>query len=126
MDKDKFERGMQVRRDMYGPARADDEFAATTDFNRPLQEMITTWCFGEVWTRPAITRRERSMITIAMMIALNRPGALQVHVEGGLKNGVSKDDLREVMLTAAVYCGVAAANDATRIAGEVLKKEGQN
>jgi len=119
-----FERGMQIRRDMYGPARADDELAAATDFNRPLQEMVTRYCFGEVWDRPGLSRKIRSMLTVAMVVALNRPGALKIHLEGALSNGVTKEEIREIMLHAAIYCGIPAAADGTRIAAEVLKAAG--
>lgn len=119
-----FERGMQVRRDMYGAERADNELAAATDFNRPLQEMVTRYCFGDVWSRPGLSRKTRSMLTIAMVLAANRPGALKIHIAGALANGVTKEELREIMLHAAIYCGIPAAVDGTMTAMDVLKAAG--
>ncbi|HWL46705.1 MAG TPA: carboxymuconolactone decarboxylase family protein [Sphingomonadaceae bacterium] len=124
MSDDLFQRGMQVRRDMYGPARADDELAAATDFNRPLQELITRYCFGELWDREPLDRKTRSMLTIALCIALNRQGALRAHVEGGLANGVTKAEMREIILHCAIYCGVPAAAEANAVAQAILRDAG--
>jgi 4-carboxymuconolactone decarboxylase len=124
MTDDTFARGMQIRRDMYGEERADKEWAATTDFNRPMQDLVTRYCFGEIWDRPGLSRKIRSMLTVAMAVALNRPGAVKIHVAGALANGVTKEELREIMLHAAIYCGIPAGVDGTAAAAEVLKAAG--
>lgn len=124
MTNDAFARGMQIRREMYGPDRADKELAAATDFNRPLQELVTSYCFGEIWDRPGLSRKTRSMLTVAMMVALNRMGAVKVHVVGALANGVTKEEIREIMLHAAIYCGVPAGVDGTAAAMEAIKAAG--
>ena len=123
MDQKLFDRGMQIRRNMYG-TRADEELAQATDFTRPLHALVTTYCFGEIWDRPGLSHKTRSMLTVAMLIALNRQGPLQAHVDNALNNGVTKDELMEIILHAAVYCGVPAAADATRSAVEVFKRRG--
>ena len=122
MDDKTFEKGMQIRRDMYGPSRSDEEWAKATDFERPLQEMVTSYCFGEVWARPGLSLKLRSMLTIAMTIALGRQGALRNHVVGAIGNGVTRDEIREIILHSAVYCGIPAAADATRTAMEAFKE----
>lgn len=124
MDKDIFERGMQIRREMMGAEQANNEVNNASDFDRPLQELVTSYCFGEVWGRPHFDRKTRSMLTVAMLMAMNRLGPLKMHVKGALTNGATKDDIREIILHGAIYCGVAAANEATRVAKEAFREAG--
>jgi 4-carboxymuconolactone decarboxylase len=119
-----FEAGMSVRRDMFGPALSDKVIESATDFNRTLQELVTRYCFGEVWTRPLLDRRTRSMLTMALLVALGKPTQLKGHVRGAIKNGVTKDEIREVLLHSMIYCGVPAGVDGFIHATEVLKELG--
>lgn len=120
MATDKYAAGLKVRREVLGNAYVDKALSEADDFTQPLQEMVTENAWGTVWTRDGLARRERSMITVSMLIALNRPHELKIHLRGALTNGVSKQELREIMLQAAVYCGMPAAVDAFRVAKEVF------
>ncbi|HTR48608.1 MAG TPA: EthD family reductase [Verrucomicrobiae bacterium] len=119
-----FSSGLQIRRDMFGVANADQVFEKATDFNRTLQELVTRYCFGEVWTRSLLDRRTRSMLTMALLVALNRPNQLKGHVRGAIKNGVTKDEIREVLLHSMIYAGVPAGVDSFNHATDVLKELG--
>lgn len=121
---DRFAAGLATRREVLGAEYVDAALARADDFTRPLQELVTGWCWGEVWNRPGLDRRTRSLLNLAMLTALNRPHELKLHVRGALRNGVTPDEIREVLLQAAIYCGVPAAMDATRSAHEVLRAEG--
>jgi len=121
---DTFSAGLEIRRDMFGPAGSDQVLTSATDFTRPLQEMVTRYCFGEVWTRSLLDRKTRSMLTMALLVALNRPNQLRGHVRGAVKNGVSKDEIREVLLHSMIYAGVPAGVDSFNHATEVLKELG--
>jgi len=123
-NKDTFLAGLQIRRDMFGLANADQVFEKATDFNRTLQELVTRYCFGEVWTRSLLDRRTRSMLTMALLVALNRPNQLKGHVRGAIKNGVTKEEIREVLLHSMIYAGVPAGVDSFNHATEVLKELG--
>jgi 4-carboxymuconolactone decarboxylase len=124
MASDLFERGMQIRREIFGPERADLEWERASEIERPLQELVTSYCFGQVWDRPGLSRKVRSMLTVAMLTALNRQGPLKVHVRGALNNGASKEEIAEIILHAAIYCGIPAAADATRVAMEAFREAG--
>ena len=115
-----FERGLALRRHMFGPGGADKQLEAATDFTRPLQEIVTRSCFGEIWHRPVLDHKMRSIITIAMVAALGKPNQVKVHVTGALANGVSREEIREVLLQAMVYGGVPAAVEAFGAAAEAL------
>lgn len=119
-----FTRGLALRRHMFGPAGAEQQVEAATDFTRPLQEWVTRQCFGEAWHRPALDRRTRSMMTLSMLIALGREQEIKVHVRGAIANGVNKDEIRELMMHSIIYCGVPLAVGAFRAAVEVLKELG--
>jgi 4-carboxymuconolactone decarboxylase len=123
-NQDTFSAGLQIRRDMFGPANSDQVLESATDFTRPLQELVTRYCFGEVWTRSRLDRKTRSMLTMALLVALNRPNQLRGHVRGAVKNGVSKDEIREVLLHSMIYAGVPAGVDSFNHATEVLKELG--
>jgi 4-carboxymuconolactone decarboxylase len=124
MNKERFDKGLAVRREVLGPEYVDRALAAADDFTRPLQELVTEYCWGEIWTQPDLPRRTRSLINLAMISALNRPHELQLHVRGALRNGCSKEEIRAVLLQVAIYCGVPASIDAFRVATAVLKEEG--
>lgn len=114
------EKGMQIRRDVLGDEHVDRAAAATTDFNADFQDFITRYAWADVWSRPGLDRRMRSMITITALVALGRDDELEMHVRAALRNGVTPEELKEVLLHCAVYCGVPAANGAFAIAQRVL------
>lgn len=123
MNKERFERGLEVRKKVLGEEYVNESLARATDFSRPMQEFVTEYCWGEIWTRPGLDRKTRSMLNLAMLTALNRPHEIKLHVRGALNNGVTKEEIREVFLQTAVYCGVPAAIDSFRIAQEVFAEE---
>ncbi|TMC15415.1 MAG: 4-carboxymuconolactone decarboxylase [Chloroflexi bacterium] len=120
MEEETRPRGMKMRRRVLGDAHVDRSEAAKTPFTEAFHDLLTRYAWGEIWTRPGLDLRTRSCITVAMLVALNRPEELELHVRGALNNGVTPEELREILLQSAVYCGVPAANTAFRIAGEVL------
>jgi 4-carboxymuconolactone decarboxylase len=124
MDKAMFETGLKIRREVLGAEYVDKAIASADDFNRPLQELVTQYCWGEVWGRPGLDRRTRSIINLAMISALNRPHEVKMHVKGALNNGLTKDDIKEVFLQVAIYCGVPAGVDSFRAAKEVFQEMG--
>lgn len=119
-DDERRERGMKVRREVLGDAYVDRSQASTTPLTRDFQDLMTRYAWGEIWARPGLDRKTRSCITVAMTVALNRPDELALHLRGALRNGVTADELREVLLQTAIYCGVPAAHTAFRVAEEVL------
>jgi 4-carboxymuconolactone decarboxylase len=121
MEEEARRKGMRVRRRVLGDAHVDRAESAKTSFTEEFQDLLTRYAWGEIWTRPGLDLRTRSCITVAMLVALNRPEELLLHLRGALNNGVTRDELREVLLQSAVYCGVPAANTAFRVASEVLK-----
>jgi len=120
-DDERYERGMAVRRAVLGDAHVDRAEARRSPLTSDFQDYITRCAWGEIWTRPGLDRRTRSCITVAMLVALNRTEELAMHLRAALTNGVTVDELREVLLQTAVYCGVPAANTAFRVASEVLE-----
>ena len=124
MDKEMYEKGLKIRRSVLGADYVDNALATADDFNRPMQELTTQYCWGEVWGRPGLDKRTRSMLNLAMISALNRPHEIKVHVKGAITNGVTKDEIKEVFLQVAIYCGVPAGVDSFRIAKEVFKEMG--
>jgi 4-carboxymuconolactone decarboxylase len=120
VSKEVFERGMEIRKSVLGKEFVEKSFAAADDFNRPLQELVTEYCWGAVWGREGLSKKTRSLLNLAMLSALNRPHELKTHVKGALRNGVSKDEIREALLQVAIYCGVPAAVDSFRIAREAF------
>jgi len=117
-----FEKGLEVRKAVLGTEFVENSIRSADDFNLPLQELVTEYCWGAIWTREGLPRRIRSMINLAMLTALNRPHELKVHVQGALRNGVTREEIREVLLQATIYAGVPAGVDAFRIAREALKE----
>ena len=124
MNPELFQQGLQTRREVLGADYVDAALANADDFNRTLQELVTEYCWGDVWNRPGLDRRTRSMLNLAMLTALNRPHELKLHVKGALNNGVTKEEIREVLMQTAIYCGVPAAVDSFRNAREVFKELG--
>lgn len=119
-ENDRYAEGMRVRREVLGDEHVDRTLAALTPFNEEFQRLITRYAWGEVWTRDGLPRHTRSLITLAMLVALNREGELRLHLRGARRNGVTLDEIKEVLLQCAIYCGVPAANTAFHIAEEVF------
>jgi 4-carboxymuconolactone decarboxylase len=117
---DAAERGMAVRREVLGDAHVDRAVARTTEFTAPFQDLITRYAWGEVWTRPGLTRPERSMITLTALACLRQEDELAMHVRAALRNGLTPEQIREVLLQVAIYAGVPAANSAFAVAQRVL------
>ena len=122
MNQEKFNQGLEVRRAVLGAEYVDNSINNATDFNRPMQELVTEYCWGEIWTRPGLPRKIRSMLNLAMITALNRPHELKLHVRGAINNGLTKEEIQEVFLQCAIYCGVPAAIDSFRVAQEVFNE----
>ena len=117
---DIHDKGMAIRRAVVGSEYVDKSLATMDDFNRDLQHLVTEYCWGAVWGRPGLERRERSILNLGMLIALNRGSELKLHVRGALNNGISREEISEIILQTAIYCGVPAGLEATRIAREVF------
>jgi 3-oxoadipate enol-lactonase/4-carboxymuconolactone decarboxylase len=117
-------RGMAIRREVLGDDHVDRAIARTTPFSEDFQDLITRYAWGEIWARPGLDRRTRSCITLAALVALGREEEVEMHVRAALRNGVSPDEIAEVLLQCAVYCGVPAANGAFTIAQRVIESEG--
>lgn len=119
-DADRYKAGMQVRRAVLGEAHVDRSLTKINPFNEEFQNLITRYAWGEIWTRPGLDRKTRSCMTLSMMIALNRPDEFKLHVKAAFNNGLTREDIKEVILQAAIYCGVPAANSAVHLAEEVF------
>ena len=122
--KERADAGLKTRREVLGPAYVDKAMAAVDDFNQPFVDLLNTYCWNDIWNRPGLDRKTRSMLNLAMLTALNRGPELRLHVNGALNNGLSKEQIREVFLQAAIYCGVPASVEAFRVAREVFKERG--
>jgi 4-carboxymuconolactone decarboxylase len=118
-----FDRGLEVRREVLGPAYVDNSLQGSNDFMMAFQRLVTEWCWGSIWTRPGLDRKIRSLLNVAMLTALNRPAELRLHVAGAIKNGASVDEIKEVLLQASVYCGIPAGLDAFKVANAVLQEK---
>jgi 4-carboxymuconolactone decarboxylase len=119
-ERDRYEAGMKMRREVLGDAHVDASLAKRDGFSNDFQDLITRYAWGEIWSRPGLPRTTRSLLTITMLVALNRDEELRMHLRAALKNGVTQDEIREALLQSAIYCGVPAANSAFRIAQEVF------
>ena len=113
-----YDRGLKVRREVLGADYVDKQIASADDFNRPMQNLVTEYCWGAIWNRPGLDRRTRSMLNLAMLSALNRHHEFKAHVKGAVKNGVTKQEITEVLLQVAIYCGVPAGVEHFRLARE--------
>ena len=122
MNKELFEKGLAIRKSVIGAEFVDKALASADDFNMPLQELVTEYCWGAVWGREGLDRKTRSLLNLAMISCLNRPHELRLHIAGALKNGVSRDEIREVFMQVAIYAGVPAGVDSFRAAKEVFEK----
>jgi 4-carboxymuconolactone decarboxylase len=118
----KYDAGLKVRKAVLGPDYVDRSIQNATPFTKPMQELVTEYCWGTVWTRDGIDRKTRSVINLAMLTALNRPHEIEIHVRGALNNGVTHAEMQEIFLQAAIYCGVPAAMDSFRIAQRVINE----
>jgi 4-carboxymuconolactone decarboxylase len=118
----RYDEGLRMRRQVLGDAYVQRSLDNATEFTQPIQELVTEYCWGAVWTRPGLVPRDRSLVNLGMLVALNRPDELKVHIRGALNNGVEPDEIQEVLLQAGVYCGMPAALDAFRIAAAVLEE----
>ena len=123
MSKDVQERGLEIRKSVLGADYVEAAFRSADDFNLPMQELVTEYCWGAVWGRETLSLKTRSMLNLAMIATLNRPHELRLHVRGALRNGVSKDEIREIFMQVAVYAGVPAGVDAFRLAREVFNED---
>ena len=121
MSSEKYAQGMAVRREVLGDEYVDKAINSAPDFTKPLQDLVTENCWGEIWTRSAIPKKTRSLITIAMLAALKTPAELKAHVRGALRNGCTVEEIQEVLLQATVYCGVPAGVEAFRAAADGIK-----
>jgi 4-carboxymuconolactone decarboxylase len=119
-ERERFDSGMKVRRAVLGDAHVDKAVSSTNAFSEPFQDLITRYAWGEIWSRPGLPRHTRSLITLAMMIALNRTDEFRLHLRGAVNNKVSREEIQELLLHSAIYCGVPAANTAFHIAQEVF------
>ena len=124
MNKEAFEKGLQTRREVLGADYVDNAIKSADDFNMPMQDLVTEYCWNEIWNRPGLDRKTRSIINLAMLTALNRPHELKLHVRGAINNGLTKEEIREVFMQTAIYCGVPAAIDSFRNAKEMFKEMG--
>jgi 4-carboxymuconolactone decarboxylase len=121
MTNPKLEQGLAIRKAVLGAAHVERSLAAADDFNKPIQELVTAYCWGEVWGNEDLPRQIRSLLNIAMLTALNRSHELKVHVQGALRNGVSKTEIQAALMQTAIYCGVPAALESFRVASEAIK-----
>jgi 4-carboxymuconolactone decarboxylase len=125
MDRKTFEEGLEIRRAVLGAEYVDASIASADELTRPLQELVTQYVWGEIWSRPGLDRRTRSIVNLGMIAALSRPHELKLHVRGALRNGVTRTEIREIFLQVAVYCGMPAAIEAFRVAREVFAEADQ-
>ena len=119
-EQDRFDAGMEVRREVLGDEHVDRAVSSTTAFNAEFQDLITRYAWGEIWTRPGLARHTRSLLTLALMVALNRNEEFSMHVRASANNGVTRDEIKETLLQCAIYCGVPAANTAFHLAQKVF------
>lgn len=121
-EKERYQKGLQTRREVLGKEHVDRAQANLSEFNAAFQEFITRYAWGEIWERAGLTRRERSLVTLAMLVALNREPEFRMHVRAALNNGVTTEEIREVLIHAGIYCGLPAANAAIQAAEQVIEE----
>lgn len=124
MDKETYEKGLAIRSEVLGKEHVERSLQSATEFSRPMQDLVTEYCWGEVWGRPGLDRRSRSILNLGMLAALNRPHEMKLHIRGALNNGLTKEEIQEVLLQVAIYCGVPAAIDGFRSAKDVFTELG--
>ena len=120
MNKELFDKGLEIRKSVLGKEFVENSIKNADDFNMPMQELVTEYCWGYVWGRPGLDKRTRSFLNLGMIAALNRPHELKIHVQGALRNGLTRQEIMEVFLQVAIYCGVPAGVDSFRIAREAF------
>jgi len=123
MDRQTYETGLKIRSEVLGKEYVENSMKSADDFNKPFQEFVTEYCWGAGWGRPGLSRKERSMLNLAMISILNRPHELKLHIRGALTNGLTKDQIREIFMQVAIYAGVPAGVDAFRQAREVFAEQ---
>jgi len=121
-ERERYARGLEVRRAVLGDAHVDNSLARRTEFNEAFQDLITRYAWGEIWARPGLDRRTRSLLTLAMLVALGRHEEFRMHVRAAIRNKVTREEIQETLLQAAIYCGVPAANAAFHMAEEVFEE----
>ena len=119
-ERERYEKGLSARRAVHGDAHVDHALQNSNDFNAPFQDLLTRYAWGEIWTRPGLPRHTRSLLTIAMLVALNRGEELRMHIRSAFNNGVTREQIQEVLLQCAIYCGIPAANSAFHSAEQVF------
>lgn len=124
MNKELFEKGLATRKEVLGAEYVEASLKNADSFNQRMQEHVTQYCWGDIWNRPELDRKTRSFLNLAMLTALNRPHEIKLHVRGAINNGLTKDEIGEVFLQSAIYCGVPAAIDSFRVAKEVFEEMG--
>ena len=122
MSDDLLQTGLHIRGEVIGKERSDMAMANATDFDRPFQELALRYCWGEVWGRPGLDRRTRSIVNLAMLAAMAKPNELRIHTRGALTNGVTRAEIQEIFLQATIYCGVPTAGEAFKVAREVFEE----
>ncbi|WP_336659150.1 carboxymuconolactone decarboxylase family protein [Leucobacter sp. USHLN153] len=122
MNQELFDRGLATRRAVLGDSYVDASLKNATEFSQVMQEHVTQYCWGDVWNRPGLERKQRSLINLSMLTALNRSHELAVHVRGAIRNGVTEEEMKEVFLQTAIYCGVPAAMESFRVANQVIEQ----
>ena len=122
--KERYNAGLKTRREVLGAGYVDKSMAAVDDFGRPFTELLNTYCWNDIWNRPGLPRKTRSLLNLAMLSALGKEHELKLHLNGALNNGLTKEEIREVFLQVAIYCGVPAAVVSFRAAKEVFKERG--
>jgi 4-carboxymuconolactone decarboxylase len=123
-ERERYQQGMSVRRAVLGDAHVDRAEKNRNEFNEAFQDLITRYAWGEIWSRPGLSRQTRSLLTLAMMVALNRPDELRMHLRAAFRCGVTREEIKELLLQTAIYCGVPAANSAFHLAEEVFAEMG--
>jgi 4-carboxymuconolactone decarboxylase len=119
-----YKRGLAIRKEIFGKEAVEKRMQAAGEYGAPLQNIVNAYAYGDIWARPGLERKMRSLVVLAMTAAINRPAEFKVHVSGALNNGCSTDEIREVLLLIALYCGIPASNDAHRIALETFAEKG--
>lgn len=122
-DTELFTKGLGIRKEVLGAEHVERSMASADAFTAPIQKLVTEYCWGEIWGRPGLDRKTRSLLNLAMLSALNRPHEVRLHVRGALNNGVTPEQIQEVLLQVAIYCGVPACLDSMKVAVEVFKEE---
>jgi 4-carboxymuconolactone decarboxylase len=120
MDKSLYDKGLEMRKSVLGAEHVERSMKTADDFNKPMQDLVTEYCWGAIWTRPGLPKKTRSLLNIAMLTVLNRPHEMKLHVAGAIRNGCTKEEISEVLLQVAIYAGVPAAIDGFRNAREAL------